>query len=394
MGDDERTSTPEAPATAQAADDDEHGGCCGLSLGDDEATDVARDAPQRIVTTCPDADTVRRLPRYAIFRRVARSSGDAGRRVRIYGRPLAQRDEDLTAEGYLDYLGCIGRSNPRIDDSSTWGNAEQIRLSVSHLVDEPAGERRLVYDPSAGHEWTFDVYNLVDVQTGWRRNLERTLKAFPIQFLRLLRLRIIFIDFFVGNELIGVPERRIARGRLGGPLGRSGAQVISGGANWPFWTDAVDVGGDSGVCITYSALNRPWTRNYRGLDDDGIDERFSSAHLRRNVLGTLYHEAGHIFHFVWGHRGELPESERGRNARATRDSALWDTYREESGYNVANRPTEGFAEAFRRRLQGASHPPEVSTEVRRRVDEALDALGVPTLASVVRAHGAIVDELS
>jgi len=394
MGDDERMCTPDRPDPDVAEDDDEHGGCCGVTLGEGDGTDVARNARQRIVTSCPDADTVRRLPRYALFRRVGRSSGDAGRRVRIYGRPLSQNDEDLTVDGYLSYLACIGRSNPQANDHSTWGASQRLQLSVSHIVDDPSGERRLVYDSAAGHHWTFDVYNLTTVQPGWRRTLERTLKAFPIQFLQLLRIRIIFIDFFVGNEVIGIPSRWIERRRGGDALGRSGAQVISGGANWPFWTDAVDVDDHSGLCITYSALNRPWARSYRGMDDADIDDRFSNQHLRRNVLGTLYHEAGHIFQYVWSHRRDLPTSERGRDARATADTALWNTYRIQSGYNVANRPTEGFAEAFRRRLQGAAHPSSVAEDTRRRVDAALDALGVPTTSSVTQAHRAIVREMS
>ena len=219
--------------------------------------------------------------------------------------------------------------------------------------------------------------------------VERTLMAFPIEHLEWGRLERVYLDFIVGTSIIGIIHDRRGRAHL--------PRVCSGGANWPHDHSGADTGGVGTVCATYSALNRPWgSHRIRTLPttDAEIDTAMDN---REQVAGTLYHEFGHIFHYLRPGRDRIPGSERDR-MQAIRDNngagGLWDRHRVACGYGASDGASqgfgEGFAEAYRVRLEGRSLRGSAAADVNR----ALDAGGVPTSASAARAHRSIRDHLA
>jgi hypothetical protein len=204
--------------------------------------------------------------------------------------------------------------------------------------------------------------------------------------------------------------------RVGLAPGRSG--VGSGGANWARCQNTfVPAEHMNGVCVTYAALNRTWctSDNASGLDltDAQIDESFADLN---KVAYTLYHEYGHVYQWCRRLRSDFPEGEEGQaqcdlerrywsqfgaNRRNdpklsdadSGDTALWDRYRLEIRYSAAalsQGPGEGFAEAFRKRLQGQSLG---SGPAATRAEQVLDLAGVPTVASVRAARAALNEYL-
>ena len=348
------------------ADDVEIDGCCPAALGDDEAHPVAREGRQPITVASGIEDDPRRWPRYAKGLRI-------GNRVHLHlyqpGASARDRHIPFTARHYQRFLEAVNRPNPDIRSAGTWGEYKDWTLPVCRLVDVSPRERHLVFEGDSGPRRTFRVFNLSTAQPGWLRYLKRTLMALPAEHCEWGRLQSIYLDFFVGTSRIGLGAR-------GQP-----PSVASGGANWPYYPpdppppedesprerarrearaqrrDARRVPADpsrtGALCITYAALNRMWA----GQDGSAAPSEEEMDAAFRDLgpqAGTLYHELGHIFHFL--RRDALPPAEQPRrDAIFDNDDpgGLFDRYREVSGYSTAARsqgPTEGVAEAYRSRM--------------------------------------------
>jgi hypothetical protein len=375
MGDDERVET--GPAEDHA--------CLPLELCQDDTHPIAREESQTV--TVPEAalDDPLRWPRYCIGRRV---SGHMQLALYLPSGTSRTRYTPFTADHYRRYMEAAERPMPDIASSGTWGPSEQWTLPVCRLDEQESGERHLVFDGGSAPRRTFTVFGLSASQPGWERFLKRTLMAFPNEHCEWGQLQTVYLDFFLGTTRIGLNERN------------QPPPVSSGGANWPHYPDEVpaarrqvpaDPHRTSVVCISYAALNREWAgRNgTRRATEEQIDAGFTNLN---HQAGTLYHEFGHIFHFL--RNSQIPHEERAhRPPILDNDSrgGLFDEYRA-AAYSSAGRsqgPTEGVAEAYRSRLQG--HRPSGPADLARRVSEALDQAGLPTQTSVTRAQRQIAE---
>lgn len=345
-----------------------------LCHGEDEPEDQpqpigARGRNTIVFATPPALDAREVMPRYVFYWRhdlwLYEPESDAR-------RPYHK----LSAAHIHAYDEAVGRTPDR-DDRETWGPRTALKLRVARLVGLEDGRRELVLDEDAP-EWEFGVYNLAS--PGWRAVLERNLPVLPVEYLRATHLRTILLDFRVGTGQVG---RR--------------ARVRSGGTNWVLGHNRlIDPSAQSGLCMTFAALNRAWFPNSRA----GCGPTLSAAEIEESFQGelggpfTIYHEFGHVYQFSARRQGtdEHPSqpdylaerpymievSRRGRGG----SGGLWDRYRVSSGYarggGQTQGPGEGFAEAFRRRLEGQSTGEQ-------EVEEVLDRF-MPTLESVRRVR--------
>jgi hypothetical protein len=367
MGDDERGPASDADPTPEDGGDGDVSdiACHPLEVPEDEEPVRAclEEEVRVVAEEYPEAQDVRTWPRRVI-------KLDGVRRLYLHtpGEVFRQSSAPvLTIARFNDYINTVGRQEPRIDSAGSWGQHERVALKVAHL-EEVNGLQELRFDGQ--HEWTFDIYNLLDVQPAWPRMVKRTLMGFPIEILRELKLRVIYLDFMVGTNTLG-------------PIGDTGPHarpgVIQGGCNWRYWDTRADTGGDSGLCVTYAALNRVWTRRAsRGrLSNDDVDAAYTNSR-RRLLADTLYHEAGHLYQ--WLRRNPYPTTEM---RDALHDNELWNQYRIDIGYAAGGGRSqgagEGFAEAFKYRLRGRRKLPRSNGQA---AEDALDAARLPTLDSV------------
>jgi hypothetical protein len=343
-----------------------------------------RQESQRFVLSCPNAEEMRRWPRYIMARKVQRAT-----HLYVYqpGHPHTALRE-FTRDDFHDYLECAGR-NPDIANAATWGPSQTITVPVCRLADDGDGRRRLVWEPARGIQWTWEVYNLDSSQPQWRPLLERTLKRFPIEFLRAIRFRTIYLDFRVGTLRIGV--------------GRTNqAAVGDGGTNWGLGGGSpADPSRVSAVCVSYAALNRPWTESGHALDASDADIDASFNDVSRTAY-TIYHEFGHLYANCPRQPEQIEDpAELARQRsyheaiaremrRSPPEQCLWLRYNHAIGYDLSGGLSkgkgEGFAEAFRKRMDGTSVG---GGAIRNEVENALDHLGLPTLESVNEARAAI-----
>jgi hypothetical protein len=339
--------------------------CAPIDMARGAEHPVARGQAQTIRVSCPNGDAIARWPRNVVAHR---ANDDAPMRLYLYdpSQPRARRVTPFGSGEYETYLRCVGRSNPRHGDAATWGEAENLTVPVCDIKDYP-GERRAILG-GGGARWTFRIYNMTRAQPGFRTLIKRTLMGFPIQHLQRVRLRTVFIDFVVGV---------IGRNGMGVDAEGDHVGVVSGGANWLVGLEHVDPEATAVLCVSYAALNRAWaTGSLSNLPEDGeIDRAFGDPAARAI---TLYHEAGHLYHWTPLPADASPEDQQRRRAIA-RESAvggLWDRYRRAIRYPAGARtqgPGEGFAEAYRKRLMGIAQP---------MVDATLDRAGMPSLASM------------
>ncbi len=225
---------------------------------------------------------------------------------------------------------------------------------------------------------------------------------FPIEYLRAGSFGTLYLDFWVGNLRLG-PDAAVGTGGANFFLG----QRTPPGLSPP---DPTQV---NGVCVTYAALNRTWWHHRNPgiptLNDAEIDASFNDPD---KVAGTIYHEFGHLYRQYRKRREDFPNRpdteedgeefnrelqywQRINHAGHAAIGGLWDRYREAIGYSrgggLSQGPGEGFAEAFRKRMQGeAAGGRSLQTEV----EQVLDEIGMPTLESVRAARAAISRYLS
>ncbi|MGC8811146.1 MAG: hypothetical protein ACP5Q3_12930 [bacterium] len=295
----------------------------------------------------------------------------------------------------VNQISQIDAANP-----ATWGPVVPLDLPLCHLNRLTDGRRELNFDGSRGDiNWTFNVYNLDSL---WRNFLIRTLMIFPIEFMRMMPIRSIYLDFRVGM----IP-------------GATG--VTTGGANWPRCHESrIPQEHRNGICVAFAALNRPWCNHRQNIVSKNpscqeIEDSFADTN---NLASTIYHEYGHIFQWCARQRSDFPEGDagtelyrqevayweqltsNGRNqphddSHTGQDRGLWDRFRLAINYSGASQgPGEGFAEAFRMRMMGLSLGTGGIREARQRAEEVLDIAGVPTRESVNRARHAINQYLS
>ncbi|HBP17054.1 MAG TPA: hypothetical protein DEA08_04560 [Planctomycetes bacterium] len=344
--------------------------CHGEDEPEEEALPIGAQGRNTIVFATPPAPDARELmPRYVFYWRhdlwLYEPDSDAR-------RPYHK----LSAAHVHAYDEAVGRA-PERGQRDTWGPRTALKLRVGRLEPLEDGRRELVLDEQAP-EWTFDVYNLAS--PGWRALLERNLPLLPIEYLRATSLHTLLLDFRVGTGQVGARAR-----------------VRSGGTNWVLGNNQlIDPAAQSGLCMTFAALNRAWFPNSRA----GCGPTLSAEEIEASYAGelggpfTIYHEFGHVYQFS-ARRGGTEEHpsqpaylaerpymiEVSRQGRA-RSGGVWDRYRVSSGYarggGQTQGPGEGFAEAFRRRLEG-----EATGE--REVEELLDRF-MPTLESVRRVR--------
>ena len=344
--------------------------CHGEEEPEEEALPIGSRGRNTIVfATPPPPDARELIPRYVFYWRHELWLYDPESEAR---RPY----QKLSAAHTHAYDEAVGRTLDR-DDFETWGPTTPLKLRVGRLEPLEDGRRELVLDDESP-EWTFHVYNLAS--PGWRSLLERYLAVLPIEYLRATNMRRIMLDFKVGT---GQVDAR--------------ARVSSGGANWTLGVnDLIDRRAQSGLCMSFAALNRAWFPNSRAQCGPSL----SAEEIEQSFAGdlaapfSLYHEFGHVYQFSAYRQGteehpcqEAYLAERPRMIQVVRRGrahrgGIWDRYRVSSGYarggGQSQGPGEGFAEAFRRRLEG-------TPTGEREVEELLDRM-LPTLESVRRVR--------
>lgn len=295
----------------------------------------------------------------------------------------------------VNQISQIDATNP-----ATWGPVTQLNLPLCYLNRLTDGRIELIFDFTRSDvNWTFNVYNLDPI---WRNFLIRTLMIFPIEFMRMMPIRSIYLDFKAGL----VP-------------GATGA--TTGGANWPRCHESrIPQEQRNGICLAFAALNRPWCnhrQNIASINPSGqqIEDSFADTN---NVASTIYHESGHIFQWCQWQRSDFSEGDAGqeqyqiernywqefsRNGRNARhddshegpDRALGDRFRLAINYTgLSNESGEGFAEPFRMRMKGQSLGTGGIRNARQQAEQVLDLAGIPTRSSVVNARQAINQYLS
>jgi hypothetical protein len=355
------------------------GECIEFGLGDeeDDGHQVAPEEMQTIWVPTADMDDIRRWPRYSIPR-----SRDGHNYLAIYDPNLTGRHRlrPLTADGYTAYLRSTNRQDPNIQDSATWGRSVRLTLTVSSLQTS-GSQTTLEFNSSSGNRWEFEIYNLDDSQPNWREIITKKLMVLPIQHLRIVQLKTVFLDFMVGTSRMG-----------------AAAAVGSGGANWTYGTRVADPNKLAGIGMTYSALNRAWGDPRRYADallpesDDAIDQAFDDRGI---PIFTIYHEFGHLFINTARRRADYSSQEAYQadvdvvqQIRANQD--LFDRYRVSSGYATGGGQSqgwgEGFAETYRKWMQGS---PLGGGQDGSDVQTLLLRLGFPTPASVRSTISAI-----
>ncbi|MDH4264183.1 MAG: hypothetical protein OEW45_00975 [Deltaproteobacteria bacterium] len=355
---------------------------------------------QPAVLSCPDPDDMQNWPRYTVAQR---RDSDHSIYLAIF-RPdqgnAQQRLRELTLSDIRDsWERFRGSREINPDDSATWGPMTSLNLPLGHLRRLDDGRRELEFDSSrTDTRWTFNVYNLSPI---WRSFMIRTLMIFPVEFMRAMPIRSVYLDFRVGQ----------APGLTG---------VGTGGANWPRCHEDSQVPQEhrNGICVAFAALNRPWchhNQDIRALNPscEQIENSFSDTSL---VASTIYHEYGHIFQWCerqpsdFGDSGqEQYEQEvayweeltrNGRNAvhndsHTGSDRGLWDRFRMAINYSGSSQgPGEGFAEALRMRLMGINLGTGGLRGAKQHASQVLDIAGIPTRDSVVTAREAITQYLS
>lgn len=352
-----------------------------------------------VVLSCPNPDEMENWPRFTVAQR--RSGSISLYIFRPDQRNPSQILRELTLEDIRTYWERF-RGTRQIDaaNSTTWGEVTSLNLPLCYLNRLADGRRELYFDPDRSDtRWTLNVYNLSPV---WRTFIIRTLMIFPIEFMRMMPIRSLYLDFRVGM----VP-------------GATG--VGTGGANWPRCHHSnIPQEHRNGICVAFAALNRPWCNHRQNIVSlnpscQQIEDSFADAN---NVASTIYHEYGHIFQWCPRERTDFPDGESGeeefrqevdyweeltRNGRIQKhndshtgeDSGLWDRFRMAINYSgTTQEPGEGFAEAFRMRMMGLSLGTGGIREARQRAEEVLDLAGIPTRSSVASARQAINQYLS
>ncbi len=359
--------------------------CRPVQLQRDNPALVSRETAQQLTLSTPSAAEIARWPRYCVLRRTSGSRG-----LFIYRPEASARQRYMPFSGleYSTYLRAVGRQMPSIDNGGSWGPSTTWDLPLCHFQDNAAGERELIFDTS--HTYTFRIFNLCAGQPSWERYLKRTLMGFPIEHAQWGRLRSVYLDFFVGSLRIGLNSQ-------GTP-----PRVASGGAYWPNYHPSVPVGRRrvraqedlTGVlCMSYAALNRPWAgrRGRTAASESQIDLAYNNL---RQTAFTLYHEFGHIFHYL--RPAAMPSEERVPHRAITRNAQRngpFDRYRVAT-YSTAGASqgtTEGVAEAYRTRLQG--HTLRGDAALRTEVDALLDQARMPTRESAARAQQGIMNHV-
>jgi len=354
---------------------------------------------QPVVLSCPDPEDMENWPRYTVAQRRA---SDIYLAIFKPGVDNAQqRLRELTLNDIRDYWERFRGTREIIPaDPATWGSVTSLTLPLGYLRRLDDGRRELEFDSQrTDTRWTFNVYNLFPF---WRSFIIRTLMIFPIEFMRAMPIRSVYLDFRVGM----VP-------------GATG--VGTGGANWPRCHEStIPMEHRNGICVAFAALNRPWchhSQNIRTLNPScqQIEDSFSDMSV---VASTIYHEYGHIFQWCERQQSDFGDSEQGREQYAqevaywrelTRngrnvahsdshtgsDQGLWDRFRLAINYSGSSQgPGEGFAEALRMRLMGTNLGTGGLRGAKQRASQVLDLAGIPTRDSVVSARAAITQYLS
>ena len=356
-------------------------------------------SPSPVALACPSPDEMRNWPRYTVAQKRNRDIYLAIFRPNQSNPSQRLRElSNADIQNYWRQINGVFQIDPA--NPATWGPVEQFHLNLGYLNRLADGRRELNFDGGrADTNWTFNVYNLDPI---WRNFLIRTLMIFPIEFMRMMPIRSIYLDFKVGM----VPG---ARG------------VTTGGANWPRCHDSsIPQEHRNGICVAFASLNRPWCNHRQNIVSinpscQQIEDSFADTN---NVASTIYHEYGHIFQWCDRQRSDFPEGDagteqyrqevnywqeltsNGRNqqhddSHTGQDRGLWDRFRLAINYSGSSQgPGEGFAEAFRMRMMGQSLGTGGIREAKQRAEEVLDIAGIPTRESVVRAHQYINQHLS
>lgn len=356
-------------------------------------------AAQPAVLSCPNPDEMENWPRYTVAQR---RSGSISLYIFRPGQSNpSRRLQELTLENIRTFWERF-RGPRQIDpaDPATWGDVTSLNLPLCYLNRHADGHRELNFDPNrSDSRWSLNVYNLNPI---WRTFLIRTLMIFPIEFMRMMPIRSLYLDFRVGM----IP-------------GATG--VGTGGTNWPrCHSSNIPQEHRNGVCVSFAALNRPWCNHRQNIASinpscQQIEDSFADAN---NVASTVYHEYGHIFQWCARQRSDFPEGDAGEQAyrqevdyweeltsngrnsphndsHTGEDRGLWDRFRLAINYSGSSRgPGEGFAEAFRMRLMGLSLGTGGIRDAQQRAEVVLDLAGIPTRESVVQARYAINEYLS
>ena len=371
---DHESGTTEAPAQGQGDEPcADPIACTPVVGGDERGQPTAREETNRVTVEADSAEAIRKWPRYVFG--VAEGQGRA-RTTRLYlyqppGGGGSGRVRRFTSDDFQTYMRVARpRERQRLPRASTWGQAQTFSLKVSRIVPATP-ENSLEFDPNGSVEWAFTVYNLTDAHPDWLRYIKRTLAAYPIEHLQHMQLKSVFLDFTVGAPL-GVAALRSREER--------GARnvVVDGGSNWPIDHVSADQSARAVACATYSALNREWSPNTARAPSGGDPTGAAFGATKRAT--TIYHESGHLYQL------HTPTDEaaaaRHRHINLARTGELWDEYRRRvygSGGGTQG-PGEGFAEAFRGRMQGTPLLP-ITDELQQRVDDAFKNAGIPSLAA-------------
>jgi hypothetical protein len=272
---------------------------------------------------------------------------------------------------------------PFRDSPVTWGRRTVLRLPVCTLEGTRRQERTLRFRED-GPRWEFTIYNL---ETGdgyfpqplWVPCLKRSLMRIPLEHLCWARLRGVYLNFRVGSPFVN--------GNIG-----------TGGSNLPNRDDLeptqniVDRSVLAVVCCTYSAINRAWAQQgdvpRRPRDEQAIDDAFRSPTV---LMDTILHEFGHVLDLTDPVVGGDFALASGFDAEAVRldwqavssgngHATAHDAYKAAIHYSGSTQgSSEGFAEAYRKRISGDSLGGGRAGDA---VADLLDAAGFPSLDSV------------